>query len=329
MMKRVLFAIGNFTLDEDEIRQILPADYYELVFNDVGVDLNFEDHPNAFENVDYILAGLEPYPDKFFLQHPKVACISRIGVGTDNIDLDAARAAATRVCITSDKPSVSVAELCVGNMISMLRHTHQMSNQLKENIWQQFQGRDLRNQRVGIVGLGSIGKEVVKRLEPFGCEIYSASRSWNEQFAESYNITRMSLEELFKTCNIISIHLPMEDSTVKIINKDMIATMPKSSFIINTSRSGVIDNDAVCDALRDGHLAGVSIDVFDEEPDARPYTDAPNVILSPHIGSFTHQTRKAMETMSLETLAFLDRFNESDDMDECSNIQDYLVKVTV
>lgn len=328
-MKRVLFAIGNFTLEKSEIEKILPKTDYELIYNPIGEDLNFENEPELFQDIDYILAGLEPYSDDFFLKYPRVACISRIGVGTDNINLDAARASATRVCITSDKPSVSVAELCVGNMISMLRHTHQMSNQLKNNIWEQFQGRDLRNQRVGIVGLGSIGKEVVKRLQPFGCEIYSASRSWNDQFAETYNVTRLSLDELFKTCTVVSIHLPMEDSTNKIINKDMIASMPEGSFIINTSRSGVIDNDAVCNALKSNHLAGVAIDVFDEEPDAHPYTDAPNVILSPHIGSFTQQTRMAMETMSLETLVHLDRFNNTDDLDERVKIQDYLTKVTV
>jgi len=328
-MKRILFAIGNFTLEKSEIEKILPKSDYELIYNPIGEDLNFKLHPEIFEDVDYVLAGLEPYSDTFFLKYPRIACISRIGVGTDNIDLDAARAAATRVCITSDKPSVSVAELCVGNMISMLRNTHQMSNQLKDNLWKQFQGRDLRNQRVGIVGLGSIGKEVVKRLQPFGCQIYSASRSWNNQFAEEHHVKRLGLKELFKTCNIISIHLPMEDSTLKIINKEMITTMPEGSFIINTSRSRVIDNEAVCEALWSNHLAGVAIDVFDEEPNAHPYTNAPNVILSPHIGSFTQQTRKAMETMSLETLVNLDRYNETFNMDERSKMHDYLSKVTV
>jgi len=328
-MKRILFAIGNFTLEKSEIEKILPKSDYELIYNPIGEDLNFKLHPEIFEDVDYVLAGLEPYSDTFFLKYPRIACISRIGVGTDNIDLDAARAAATRVCITSDKPSVSVAELCVGNMISMLRNTHQMSNQLKDNLWKQFQGRDLRNQRVGIVGLGSIGKEVVKRLQPFGCQIYSASRSWNNQFAEEHHVKRLGLKELFKTCNIISIHLPMEDSTLKIINKEMITTMPEGSFIINTSRSRVIDNEAVCEALWSNHLAGVAIDVFDEEPNAHPYTNAPNVILSPHIGSFTQQTRKAMETMSLETLVNLDRYNETVNMDERSKMHDYLSKVTV
>jgi D-3-phosphoglycerate dehydrogenase len=328
-MKRVLFAIGNFTLDKDEIKSILPATDYELIFNTTGEDLNFEKYPECFEDIDYILAGLETYSDTFFLQFPRVSCISRIGVGTDNIDLNAAHSTATRICITSDKPSVSVAELCIGNMISLLRHTHQMSNHLKNNIWKQFQGNDLRNQHVGIVGLGSIGKEAVKRLHPFGCSIFSASRSWNEQFAETYNVHRLSLDELFQTCSVISIHLPMEASTTKIINKEMIASMPEGSIIINTSRSGVIDNDAVCDALSSGHLAGVAIDVFDEEPDAYPYTDAPNVILSPHIGSFTQQTRKAMEIMSLETLILLDQFNITSDIDERSSIQNYLAKVTV
>ena len=134
-------------------------------------------------------------------------------VGTDNIDLEAARAAKVKICITSDHPSVSVAELCVGNMISLLRHTHTMSEALKAGHWQQIQGKELRNCCVGVVGLGSIGKELVRRLRPFGCKIVAASRSWNSSFAESMGVERVSLETIFQTCNIVSIHLPLEEDT--------------------------------------------------------------------------------------------------------------------
>ena len=129
-------------------------------------------------------------------------------MGTDNIDLEAARAAKVKICITSDHPSVAVAELCVGNMISLLRHTHNERG-FKAGHWQQIQGKELRNCCVGVVGLGSIGKELVRRLRPFGCKIVAASRSWNSSFAESMGVERVSLETIFQTCNIVSIHLPL------------------------------------------------------------------------------------------------------------------------
>ena len=204
-----------------------------------------------------------------------------------------------------------------------------MNNQLQKKIWEPRQGRDLRNQRVGVVGLGSIGKEVVSRLNAFGCEIFSASRSWNNEFANRYNVTRLSIGELFKTCSVISIHLPLETSTVGIITAELISEMPSGSFIINTSRSGVIDNNAVCSALHSGQLSGVAIDVFDEKPDPRPYLNAPNVILSPHIGSFTHHTRKAMEVMSLKTISNIEIFDNSTSSETRGHLSSYLSKVTV
>ena len=125
--------------------------------------------------------------------------ISRVGVGVDCIDLESARENGVKVFVTSDRPSVAVAELCVSNMISLLRHTFKMSNNLKEGIWEPIQGKELRSCTVGIVGMGSIGKEVAKRVRALGSNVIGYGRTWNQDFANQYDIRRVTISEISPT----------------------------------------------------------------------------------------------------------------------------------
>lgn len=311
-MRNILISIEQFAAIEDDVLEKCNSAGLVLHQNYTGRALNFVKDRPLFLNADYIIAGLETFDAEFFAHCKRLKCISRVGVGTDNIDLEAARSADVQICITSDHPSVAVAELCVGNMIALLRHTHLMSEALKAGHWQQIQGTELRNCRVGVVGLGSIGKELVRRLRPFGCEIVAASRSWNADFAESMGVKQLSLEDIFRTCNIVSIHLPLEKNTRGVISGDLIRSMPDQALIINTSRAAVMDNSAVVQALISGAIGGVAIDVFDEEPCVKPYDNIRNAILSPHIGSHTRETRRAMEKSALENILEVDRLLRMD-----------------
>jgi D-3-phosphoglycerate dehydrogenase len=326
-MKTVLIAIDQYAQNSDKPIKELKNAGIDVIRNDTGKPLRFDEYPDLFQTADYIIAGLEAYDAQTLSKCPNLRCISRVGVGTDNIDLAATRAAGVCVCITSDQPSVAVAELCIGNMISLIRHTHEMSTNLKQDKWTPIQGTELRDCNVGIVGLGSIGKELVRRLSNFSCVIKSASRSWNNDFALTYDIERLSLEELFATSNVISIHLPLEAQTRGIIDAKLISTMPKDSIILNTSRAAIVDNYAIAAALKANKLRGAAIDVFDEEPNADPYKQIPNVILSPHIGSHTRETRNAMEMMAAKNLITLDQFNSGNA--DTKKILSYLEKVTV
>ena len=312
-MRNILISIDQFAPIENDILRKCESLGLVLHQNNSGRSLNFVEDNALFLNADYVIAGLETFDAEFFARCQRLKCISRVGVGTDNIDLEAARAANVKICITSDHPSVAVAELCVGNMISLLRHTHTMSEALKAGHWQQIQGKELRNCCVGVVGLGSIGKELVRRLRPFGCKIVAASRSWNSSFAESMGVERVSLETIFQTCNIVSVHLPLEEDTRGIISGGLIRSMPDKALIINTSRAGVMDNSAVVEALISGALGGVAIDVFDEEPCVKPYDNIRNAILSPHIGSHTRETRKAMEKSALDNIIEVDSLLQLDE----------------
>ena len=270
--------------------------------NETGRILDYENNADIYTDIKYIIAGLERYDEKFFNQFPSVEVISRIGVGVDSIDLVAAKKNNVSIYITSDKPSVAVAELCIANMISLLRNTYKMSNDLKEGRWHPIEGNALRNCTIGIVGLGSIGKQVAKRVYAIGSRIIAYGRTWNQQFADKYKIKKVALQNLIKTSDIVTVHLPFEEETKNIISKQLIENLAPGAVLINTSRSGVIDNLALKEAVIKKKLSGVAIDVFDEYRNISPWEDVENVILTPHIGSHTKETRKAMEETAVSNL---------------------------
>jgi phosphoglycerate dehydrogenase-like enzyme len=211
-------------------------------------------------------------------------------------------------------------------MISLLRHTFTMSNNLKQNNWNPIQGKELRSCIIGIVGMGSIGKEVVRRAVTFGSKIRGYGRTWNDEFADKFGVERKSIEEIFIESDIITIHLPFTSETDKLIDNKLISLAKPNALIINTSRAGVIDNKAVAKALELNHLAGAAVDVFMEERDPYPYGSLENVILTPHIGSHTHETRKSMEEMAAESLVIFDSFSANNKDLKISN---YIIKHSV
>jgi D-3-phosphoglycerate dehydrogenase / 2-oxoglutarate reductase len=324
--KRVFVAIDIFDKACRGLVKKLQEQGFDVVVNDTGKELDYTVTEDAkyFEGADYIIAGLEKYDQGFFDQFPDVEVISRIGVGVDSIDLNAAKENDTKIYITSDRPSIAVAELCVSNMVALLRKTFKMSNFLHNKEWIPIQGRELRSCKVGILGYGSIGKQVVKRIHGFDAEIFAAGRTWDEKHAERYNVTKLSREELFKTCDVITIHLPLNKETEKHVSRELLLSMERGSIIINTSRSGVLDNEALKQLLKSGHIAGAGIDVFDEHRSIGPYNDCENVILTPHIGSHTQETRVKMEDCAVDNIFFHNKITKENDLAEIEKIVEHL-----
>lgn len=328
-MKTVLIAIDEFASVSNEPIELLEQSGFKVLINETGSQLDYNKNPEMYASADYIIAGLEPYPADFFKKFDNVNVISRIGVGTDAIDLDAATNSNVKVMITSDKPSVAVAELCISNMISILRSTYKMSNNLKNNLWTPIQGRELRSCTVGVIGVGSIGKEVLKRLYAFGSNLIGYSRTWDEKFANEYAVDRRTIEEIFQESDVITIHMPLTPETNGLINKDLIRTTKKDAVILNTSRAGVIDNAALANALENDRLFGASVDVFDEERDPYPYGDLDNAILTPHIGSHTIETRKSMELMAVENVIVFDSLLKQSKVSKIGSALTYVNKHSV
>ena len=167
--------------------------------------------------------------------------------------------------------------------------------------------KDIRNCTVGIIGLGSIGKQVVKRLIPFGPKIIGYARTWDHVFSRKFLVDRCtSLEEIINSSDIITIHLPLEESTKNLIDLSLIKRLKKDAVVLNTSRAGVIDNDALANSLRKKQILGAAIDVFDEDRTISPYDQLENVIVTPHVGSHTSGTRIAMEESAVSNILIYD-----------------------
>ncbi len=301
-MKKLLVAIENFNIFKSIDMSIFKELDIEVEYNLSGSEKSYWEEPDLFSDSEYIIAGLEKYDEVFFQKFSKVKAISRVGVGTDNIDIQTAKSKGVKIFKTSDKPSVAVAELCIANMISILRSTFLMSNELKQGDWKPIVGREIRNLEIGIIGMGSIGKQIVKRLSVFETKLSGYGRTWDIKFANQYGVLKKSLKEIFSSSDIISIHLPLDEDTRGLINSDLISSMKSNSILINTSRSAVIDNIALSQALRAYKISGAAIDVFDEERNIAPYESINNVILTPHIGSHTRETRKEMEETSVNNI---------------------------
>jgi D-3-phosphoglycerate dehydrogenase len=209
--------------------------------------------------------------------------IGRIGSGYDNIDVASAKARGITVVNAPDANSVAVAELTMGLIFSLLRQIPRAINSMKEGKWlkDDLWGNELSGKTVGIVGYGYIGKHVSQYLQAFGAHVQIFSRHYQT----------ITLEELFKTSDIITLHTSLNAETKGMINKELITSMKPIAYLLNVSRGPVIDEEAVFAALSEKKIAGAALDVFEKEPlpaDSR-WRALENVILTPHIGAASRE----------------------------------------
>ncbi|HEY1686200.1 MAG TPA: hydroxyacid dehydrogenase [Tepidisphaeraceae bacterium] len=233
-------------------------------------------------NADLIAAG------------KKLQVIGRAGVGLDNVDHVAASSAGIVVAFAPMQNSISVAELAIGLMISMARMIPAADKSTKAGGWdrKKFTGVELFGKTLGIVGLGRIGFLVANRAKAFGMKIIAHDNFVNP---DSFTVSEIgaelvSLDELFKRADVISVHTPETPQTAKMFNAAAFAKMKPTAFFMNTSRGGVVDEEALIEALRSKKIAGAALDVRSvEPPKPSPLTEMENVILMPHVAAFTNE----------------------------------------
>jgi D-3-phosphoglycerate dehydrogenase len=231
--------------------------------------------------------------------------IARAGTGLDNVDLDAAKKAGITVVNTPGANSVSVAELTIGLMLGLFRHIPRGTNGLKEGLWEKkkLKGSELFKKTVGIVGFGTIGKQVAERLLAFGCEIlaYDVVKD-----AGGLDVEFVGLEELYEKSDIITIHTPLLDATKGLINGKAFEQMKKGVFIIDAARGGILDEQALFDNIENGKVAGAALDVFDVEPPTdelrKKLIAFDNVVCTPHIGASTYEAQERVGEQIVENL---------------------------
>jgi len=247
-----------------------------------------------------IIAGVEPITRRVLEAGKQngLRVISRCGVGVDSIDLMAAKELGIIVRITPNAPVVSVAELTLSLILAVSRNLINLDKLVRDGGWKGNTGFLVSGKTVGIIGCGRIGSYVAKLLKAMGCNILGY-----DPYINSHDICKMSsFETLMTESDIITLHIPYTKENHHIINKNVIDRMKPGAIIINCARGGLIDEEALYNALKEGKLAGAGLDCFENEPYRGKLCELDNVIMTPHAGSSAKEGRALMEAEARDNL---------------------------
>ena len=244
-----------------------------------------------------VLRGNPPVTRRLIAAAPDLVIIAKHGAGVDSVDLAAAGAAGIIVATAGDTGAAAVAELTLAMMLALRRNLLPFTERIRAGHWDRggFLGQELGGQTLGIVGLGRIGTRVAGMARMLGMNVLALRRD-DRSFRD---VEAVSLDMLLARADIVTLHCPLTEATRRIIDAAAIARMRRGAMLINTARGPLVDEAAIAAALRSGHLAGAAFDVFGREPlgDDDPLRTAPNVVLTPHIGS---QTAAALQRTAMQ-----------------------------
>lgn len=226
---------------------------------------------------------------------PRLKIIARAGVGVDNIDVKAATEKGIMVINAPESTSITVAEHTMGLILALARKIHLADKSVKEGRWDKskFMGIELNNKTLGVIGMGRIGSQVVKRAKSFGMNVLVHDPYISRETADEMGVEIVDLETLLKKSDIITIHVPLTPETRYLISDRELDMMKDTAFIINCARGGIVDEKALYNALNEGRIGGAALDVFEEEPPKdSPLLELDNVVLTPHIGASTVEAQR-------------------------------------
>jgi phosphoglycerate dehydrogenase-like enzyme len=301
-MKRVAVTSRSFS-NHAVLRETLSQRYEHVVFNDAGKTLAGAELVEFLKNYEMAILGLERMDATILNQLPNLKVISRFGVGLDTLDLAAMQELGIKLAYTAGANKRAVAELVIAFAITMLRNLPAANQEVRNGVWKQHKGRQLSNCKVGIIGLGAVGKDLVTMLNAFGCEIVVYDTVENKEFCHDNNLKQVDLETLLKKSDVVTLHIPHTKDTHFIIDEERLSLMKANAILINTARGGLVDENALKTALINNKLAGAAFDVFATEPpqDLELLTLS-NFFATPHIGGTTQESILAMGLAAIEGL---------------------------
>jgi len=236
------------------------------------------------------IAGSEPYTTGVFSGLPELAAVLRWGTGSDAIDIAAATEAHVAVLTTPAVNAEAVADLALVLMLACLRRLPDLDGAVRSGRWRlEEPTRDLAGATVGVVGLGAVGRAVTRRLRGFGCRVLAVEPSPNREFCAASEVELMDIEAMLPRVDVLTLHAPLTSGSRRLIGAAELGRLPRHAVVVNTARGELIDQSALVEALRERRIAGAGLDVFEREPvpPGDPILEAPGVVLTGHIASFT------------------------------------------
>jgi D-3-phosphoglycerate dehydrogenase len=299
---KVLVTPTSYAKNDPSLRTDLENLVGEVIYNPIGKPLSSAEVARLLPGVDGYIAGLDAIDRNALAGANQLKVIARYGVGVDAVDLEAAKEKGIIVTNTPGANSTSVAELAIGLMFALARQFQQAFAATQQGKWPRLSGVALEGKTVGVVGLGSIGKIIARRLSTFDCRILAFDPYPDAAFAGQRSIKLMGLDELLAQSDFVSLHLPLLPETRNLVNEEFIGRMKKGAYLINTARGELVDEVALFKALEGGHLGGAALDALVQEPPdpAHPLLALPNVITTPHLGAQTDGAVNQMGRMALD-----------------------------
>ena len=305
MEKKVLITPKSFKAYKDKAFKMLIEAGYTPVINEYNRTLTEEEMIEMSEEVEGILIGIDPITSKVLQRAKNLKAISKYGSGLDNIDLEKAEELNIKVRKALGANSISVAELAVGLMFSLARSIPLSAASTKNNGWDRKMGVELAGKTAGVLGGGYIGREFAKRAVGLGMKVIIYDPYFNDEaFLKQYDVKLLSFDEVIETSDFISLHLPLGKDTMHIMNESVFKRMKNTSYMINTSRGELVDEEALYNALINGEIAGAAQDVFSSEPPKgdEKLLKLDNFILTSHIGAFTKESVEKMVLIATQNL---------------------------
>lgn len=300
--RNILVTLSTFGEYGDAPMRLLAESGFSYTINPRKKRLVREEIIEMGKDCEGIIAGVELYDDYVLRHLPKLRCLSRCGVGTDSIALQTAKEKGIVILKTIDVVVQPVAELTIAMIFDLLRMLTHHTALMRASRWDKKAGHLLVARKIGIIGLGRIGKRVAEVLKTLGATVIGYDPFPDNQWAQTQDIEILPCEQVIRESDILSLHLTAISGAPFRLGEQEIRSMKKGAMIVNVARGEFIDEEALYEALNDGHLAGAALDVFTKEPYTGRLCTLDTVILTPHVGTLTEESRLQMEVEATANL---------------------------
>lgn len=298
---KVLITTSSFGKNNTEPLELLKKHNIEYILNPYGRKLSEDELIELVTKYkpDFLIAGTEKMTSRALdTLKQSVKIVSRCGIGMDSIDLEYAKKIAMPITNTPDAPTMPVAELTLGIILNLLRKISLADRSIRNGEFEKPMGNLLHNKTVGIIGCGRIGSHLAKLLKPFECNIIG----YDKCIKTHDDINIQAFDDVVKNSDILTLHIPYSAENKYIINKDILSKMKKTSYLLNISRGGLVNENDLIEALKSNQIMGAGIDCYEEEPYKGKLIDFENVILTTHIGSYAKEARVKQELDSIKNI---------------------------
>ncbi len=295
---KIVVSTSTFASASNEPLDLLKSNGFEIVINPYGRKLSQEEIIKLLNGASGLLAGLESLDSTVFESAPMLKAISRIGIGLDNVDLDAANQFGIKVSNTPDAPTIAVAEMTIAAALSITRNIVSSNLDMHNKNWEKSIGFGLNDANVLFIGYGRIGQKTAEYFRLMGANIYVYDPNLTDQDIKE-NDTLIDLSEGLQLADIITIH---SSGKTPIITDQNFRKIKKGAILLNSARGNLIEENVLIKALDDNIISNAWLDVFQEEPYYGDLCTYDNVLLTPHISTYTTQCRKNMEIAAVKNL---------------------------